>query len=78
MKLQLIYISIDIELQHVFILLCSQKLISPVPAESMSHLKTYFCNSSFNKYDICCEYGHPQFSHMQLIRKHFYMSCDGK
>jgi len=55
------------------------KLISPVPAESMSHLKSYFSNSSFNKYDIYCEYGHPQFSHMQLIRKHpSHMSCDGK
>jgi len=29
-----------------------------VPDESMSHLKSYFSESSFNKYDICCEHGH--------------------
>ena len=48
-----------IELQRTFIFLCSQNLITPVPVEPMSHLKSYFSKISFNKYDIHSEHAHP-------------------
>ena len=48
-----------IELQLIFIFLCSQKLTSPVTAECISHPKSYFTKISFSKYDIYCEHGHP-------------------
>jgi len=47
------------KLQLIYVLLSSQNLISCVPAESISHLKSYFSKSSFNKYDVYCDHGHP-------------------
>jgi len=60
-------------------ILCSQELTSPVPAESISHLKSYFSMVSFNKHDIYFEHSYPEFSKTHLSRKHpSFTPCDRK